>query len=392
MCYQDVVAEYYNHEDIVIVYHRVDLDGRCSAALACLWVDLFFGLSPEHTHLVGANYGDRIYNEDWPELPKRALVFVLDFSYPVKDMKKLCEDHTVVWVDHHKTAIEDIRNAKCVKYDFSSVVDVDGNKISAAGLFCNEFFSAPRWDPKEHISDGSDVDLFAVRRVARLVSDWDVWNTDLFWDPTSEIYQFQMGMRKLNTSMKSVEHFLRGDWLSHWMDPARIYQTMDEGKKEIQRKEREYERRMKDSFDAKFSGGTWRCVNASGLGSQAFRSVYNPDIHVGFISFAFSGDTNKWEVELRGARSAIDVSEVALFFGGSGHFGAAGFSTNILPFNLPVPALAAAYGKQGASDNLKCPNCGGVLDETMREDNLWQCYKCEALLSLYVKEVPDGEC
>ena len=48
-------------------------------------------------------------------------------------------------------------------------------------------------------------------------------------------------------------------------------------------------------------------------------------------NFVYTAD-NKWYVSLYTSKEDVDVSKVALSFGGGGHKGAAGFKCDTLPF------------------------------------------------------------
>lgn len=114
----------------LILWHRADFDGVCSAAIAKKFV-------PD-AELFGIDYGDEF---PWdkvsprlgemettpggaarpdPERPGIALVqdpglrwpiekravYLLDFSLPPEDMKKLAACCDLVWIDHHKVCLD----------------------------------------------------------------------------------------------------------------------------------------------------------------------------------------------------------------------------------------------------------------------------------------------
>ena len=91
-------------------YHSADFDGQCSAAI----VKMFF---PD-VELFGINYGEEF---PWEDVVGRRVVMV-DFSLSFEDMLKLDEKaETFVWVDHHKSAIEQCENAGVVFMGCQSV-------------------------------------------------------------------------------------------------------------------------------------------------------------------------------------------------------------------------------------------------------------------------------
>ena len=108
----------------LILWHRADFDGVCSAAIAKKFV-------PD-AELHGIDYGDEfpwdkvrpgpdaVETEPWAsnrkvveshpgysiaEFPRRT-VYLLDFSLPPEDMKKLAACCDLVWIDHHKVCLD----------------------------------------------------------------------------------------------------------------------------------------------------------------------------------------------------------------------------------------------------------------------------------------------
>ena len=80
-----------------IFYHSADLDGHCSGALL---KDAF----PE-AELKPINYGEPF---PWSEIKPDEEIYMVDFSLePISDiwkLKSVCD--RLVWIDHHKSAIE----------------------------------------------------------------------------------------------------------------------------------------------------------------------------------------------------------------------------------------------------------------------------------------------
>jgi len=78
-------------------FHSSDLDGQCSGAI----VKRFY---PE-CRLIGINYGQPF---PWDDIEPNEPVFMVDFCLqPFEDMVRLANMATLVWIDHHKSAIEE---------------------------------------------------------------------------------------------------------------------------------------------------------------------------------------------------------------------------------------------------------------------------------------------
>ena len=85
----------------ICFYHSADLDGHCSGAIV--------RKKYPDVELIGINYGDEF---PWEKIPGN-LVIMVDFSLqPFDDMVRLLEMGDIVWIDHHKSAIEDYNNHK----------------------------------------------------------------------------------------------------------------------------------------------------------------------------------------------------------------------------------------------------------------------------------------
>lgn len=78
-------------------YHSADLDGHCSGAIVKM-------AEPE-CEMFPINYGQPF---PWDQIRTGEVVMMVDFSLqPFADMIRLNELATLVWIDHHKTALDD---------------------------------------------------------------------------------------------------------------------------------------------------------------------------------------------------------------------------------------------------------------------------------------------
>ena len=78
---------------MLILFHKSDLDGHASGAI------LKYKYPEAKTF--GMNYGDPL-----PEIIIGEQVFMVDFSLPTKEMDTLSSRCNLVWIDHHKSAME----------------------------------------------------------------------------------------------------------------------------------------------------------------------------------------------------------------------------------------------------------------------------------------------
>ena len=80
-------------------YHRVDLDGKSSAAI--------IKYKYPKCELIGVNHGDdfkKIMKEN--KISSGETVFVVDFALPFDIMISIQKNGKLIWIDHHKSAIE----------------------------------------------------------------------------------------------------------------------------------------------------------------------------------------------------------------------------------------------------------------------------------------------
>ena len=187
----------------ICFYHRSDLDGVCSAAIVKKFV-------PD-VELVGMDYGepfpwDRAIPEMKdlcivdqhiganPELHNLRQVYMVDFSLPVEYMKSLAACADLVWIDHHKTAIEAMRGVP--------VVGLRDTRLAACEL-CWDWFedfsfdgvklrdTLPSLDGSGIVVDPFESETEAPEAVC-LLGAYDSWRkNDPEWD--SKILPFSMG-------------------------------------------------------------------------------------------------------------------------------------------------------------------------------------------------------
>lgn len=148
---------------VAIVYHRIDFDGICSMAVVRQEMEKM----GNKVSLIGYNY-----NDETPQLDEYDLVFVVDATLPVQDMKRLDSQKKLVWIDHHHTSIQDSETN-----GYAGVPGLRREGVGACEL-C--------W---EYCHPGVSVPPFIV-----MLSAYDVWDkVRLNWETVT--LPFQYGMR-----------------------------------------------------------------------------------------------------------------------------------------------------------------------------------------------------
>jgi len=275
-----------------IYYHSNDLDGKMSAAIALIALKG----SIEAVILCPINYGEPFSFE---HIKYDDNVYVLDFCFQpfekMIELKSRC--YKLIWIDHHVSAL---KNAEAWKFECDGIRR-DG--VGACQLTWDYFFD---------ITPNPPV-------IVRLLAQYDVWD---FHD--NRTLPFQYGMRIKETDPLSLMKYLPNN--------LHIHAVVDDGNiilKYTSIENKEYVQSY--SFETSIDGYTALAMNIGKGSSRLFDSVTREyDLFITFCRTPF----NNWSVSLYSRRKDVDCSEVAKKYGGGGHFSAAGFSCEILPFKI----------------------------------------------------------
>ncbi len=274
-------------------YHSADLDGHCSGAIVKM-------AYPE-CELIGINYGDEF---PWDTIDPSETVFMVDFSLqPFSDMVKLASKCNLVWIDHHKTAIEEAH-----KVGFSSAGQLLEIGTGACILVYRylDFFFRP----------------LSIPTFVKLLGEYDVWNhSDLRTLP------FQYGMRLLDTMPDN-------DALWRSLFDLETVQRIVEDGGIVLKYMTQYNKKYAKScaFETEIEGLKCLAINKMLANSQLFDAIWDNKIFDAMVAFGWRN--GHWAVSLYTDKKNVDVSLVAKRFGGGGHKQAAGFQCQSLPFNL----------------------------------------------------------
>ena len=267
-----------------IIHHSADWDGIFCREIAIRAV-------PGAT-VIGWDYGDPI-----PQVPGDAEIWMLDIS-----IVELMDHPGLVWIDHHKTAMDKWH------HQINRGYRIDG--VAACRLAWQFFNCINLPVDKQAFVDRTVDEPLAVR----LAGEWDVWDKR---DPMAELLQH--GLRGLEltrdvwdyllrnpSDMEMIGHILRGGDMIRRAQSALDAQHC-----------------AKSAFTTHWKGITWIALNSRG-NSLTVASALKPE-HQAICLFYWSAD--KWTVSLYQApgHEHIDLSTIAKSFGGGGHKGACGF-------------------------------------------------------------------
>ena len=280
---------------IFVIYHRADFDGIFCREIA----RKFLG---DQADYVGWDYGDGV-----PVVPPEVeTVYMLDIS-----IAGLMDDPRLIWIDHHKSAIETF-NPAIAGYR------IDG--VAACRLAWQWFTFVAAGGPlptKEHYVERLVNEPLAVR----LAGEYDIWDKR---DPRAEL--FQHGLRS--------QPFTEPTWRVLLCDDAEaeVGGLLERGEAIQYAKTQENAGIITSyGFTVKFEGLTFLACNHARFNSHLFAAGIKPE-HEALLGFNYDGQNEVWRISLYHApgHEHHDLSAIAKKYGGGGHRGACGFRRKIL--------------------------------------------------------------
>lgn len=281
----------------MLCLHHIDADGWCSAAI----VNKFDTSEEKKFHRMD-------YNDPLPleKINKDELVYIVDFSLQPDQWPQLIEiTKNIVWIDHHKTAMENPEFPHYLK-------GLRINGIAGAALTWQYF-------------NENELSPLAVR----LVADYDVW-TFAYGDETRF---FQQGLYCQHERNKPDSEL----WLNlidHELGTNIVHEIIENGK---------IIHKYNQISDAGLVKGAasliwYREFKIYTLchtrrSSMVFDSL-DPSTYDGLAIFYFSAKINKWKISFYTPHENIDMTPLAKEFGGGGHRNACGCEVETLPFDF----------------------------------------------------------
>lgn len=282
------------------VFYHNDLDGRCSAH----WYNKI--LSNEDCEFIEIDYinsfpFDLIYPDE--------KIYILDFSIKPKDMLKLLEiTKNIVWIDHHKSVIEEYKD---FNYNIDGIRYYNEERPLSASVLTYLYLKK---------QDLNFNDLETAPFFLLLINDWDTWQHKY-----PDTKAFVLGCHLYDTHPKS------NFWVD--LDNCRTVLKVIKDGYICNKYQEHWSREFVNTFGFETYLDEYKCfaVNLGKCNLDYFKSIYqNSDNYDMYVAFCFDG--KKWKVSLYSTK--IDVSVVAKKYGGGGHNGAGGFVCDHLPFKM----------------------------------------------------------
>ena len=274
------------------IYHKVDMDGKCSAAI----VNHF----KQNVIMLPHNYGDDL--QDILNIEDNSEVFIVDYSLSPEAMIKLKNRVDLTWIDHHDTAIKD-----AITHDYNDLKGLRDRKFSGCELTW-KFFSEE-----------------SIPHIVKMLGRYDVW--DLSYSPESfwtNIYLYNEDLiPKEENKAKWAEIFAIEEGSSSVADKDQdlVYtneKILDYGKLLFEFQQKNYAIEAKsNSFLLSFDNNIKKyvvLVKNGGKGSNSFDAVLT-DEHDIMMTFYVNSD-RKVKYSLYTTKSNLHMGRLAQILGG----------------------------------------------------------------------------
>jgi len=266
----------------LVIYHANCTDG--------------FGAAYAAWKLLGdrAEYHPAKYGEPPPDVSGKN-VLVVDFSYDNATTKKLIKEAKGFLVlDHHKTAMIELHDVSCTRFDM--------NHSGAMLSWC--YFHPGKEAP----------------RMIKHIEDRDLWKWEI---PYSKEFSAAFDMVPFD-----FEEF------DKYLDDSAVDAAQERGAYILAYSKTVISKIAKQAVHRKMGGKNVLVVNSSHWMSEIGNAL-SPKCDFAVIWY-YDHETRQVKVSLRSHHEDSDVSEVAKSFGGGGHRKAAGFN---LPANTSIEMI-----------------------------------------------------
>lgn len=303
-----------NH--IVVLYHSADFDGLFCREIA----RKHFGDFAEY---IGWDYGQPVPKID-PNGEAETDIYMLDIS-----IDELMDHPCLVWIDHHKSAIDKYKpTIKGYRMDGVAACRLAWQWFNMPMGPMNFMAHPSEWflPEKKNFVDRKVVEPLAVR----LAGEYDIWDKR---DPNAELFQHGLRSQELSANLWEL---LLVDFDTNSAGLRDVGQVavdalLERGEAVQYAKTQENKEIITAyGFTLEWEGLKFLVCNHARFNSHLFTAGIRPE-HDGLFGFNWAG--NDWRVSLYGVPGKdIDLSQIAVKYGGGGHKSACGFRTKQLPF------------------------------------------------------------
>ena len=271
---------------MLCIYHVADHDGKGSAGIVkSVYPEIeFFGLNHD-------------MEVPYEEIRKHDKIIVCDIALPLDFMFELNESKDFTWIDHHVSIIKEYEEA--VKKGKPEIKGLRRVGTAAMCLTWEYFY------PGKPLPEGIKLlglnDLFKLEDKRVRPFEYAIQSMGVN-RPQDEIWQ-----KLINNEIDIDETVAKGEAILSWI------------------KIRNYRLVRSMAFESEFMGLKCICANMAQGYSEFFDSVENIEDYDMMVNF-YMNKKNQWNLSFYTAKENVDVSKIAMSFGGGGHQKAAGAS------------------------------------------------------------------
>ena len=291
-----------------IIIHHHDLDGFTAGSVALL---AFPG-----SDSVSLNYEASAKIPTVEDLAEYERVVVVDYTLPPETMKALNEAGKLLWIDHHVSSIR-----KSVEWGY------DGAPGLRSGEGCEKLCGAElAW----RFFQGGEIPRFL-----QLVGEFDTFRNSHAPEFREVVMPFFYGsqlamerMRPANSGnpdflLKSAADFLGDGLCDDFIAKGKLIREYNLVY---------YEGLMRESsFVRNLWGLRVLCFNCAGHGSLNMQPFFDPEQHDAMLLYSYDGSGWSYGIYTDSVtKGHVNLSEIAVSYGGGGHRSAAGFHTREL--------------------------------------------------------------
>lgn len=288
------------------IYHCEDFDGMCCAAI----FKYFMGNSGVIIPATNAYKSMSIFDN----IPVGATVYICDYSYPLEQLVEISKHYNLVWNDHHLI----IKDAENMGFDPDGMRSIDYSGCELTWMYFKNRYKQTRSEYKY-----SDCPL-----LVKLLGRYDVHdhNPIMGFNPLT----FQFGFRSYNLDLDKNYQFWY-DMLNE-DDLEKIKEIYITGKT-VLKYLKNFNKRYIDLYGYEVDINNHRALVVNcGKASDIIFDDYNGDLNDFDYFIAYVRKGNKYNVSVYSKKENVSARELAVRFGGDGHYHAAGFACEKLPF------------------------------------------------------------
>lgn len=290
----------------LVFYHSRDLDGWMSAAIL-----MYSGYDLDTTMYIGWDYGQPV-----PGIPRGVEnIAIVDICFPMPVMEDLAKKYNVLWIDHHKSSIEEFRSYPWKEgSNIIAILPQDDELIAACELTWDHF------QAKES-------------ELVTLLGAYDCFRHK---DTTieMEVLHFQYGARAKMNNPNDCYRYLLAEAQDE--NSGTVSSIMEIGKGIYHYLVNDTEALLKRTGKILIKDGEnewlFAIVNRDRINPSNFGINYHTRFGVdGFACWSYDHTTRNYICSLYS--EVVDCSVIAKKLSGGGHKGAAGFVTKDYIFN-----------------------------------------------------------